>query len=289
MDQGDSVKQPPEPPEFRTDRQILTDAITTACTDLRRDWPHMIRDGETQPVGAAPTTGVLLDDHDPRDADQRRIDKTISLRRLAQDQLNGWCRVIIEDRPVTNNATVPSGVDVPGMVTFLATHADWISGHEAATDCRDEVRDLARRCHAVVHPQRKEWISLGSCPLEVEFDPEVGVQVCRGEVRAWPRADDRDGETMARCRRCGTEAVPNWWESQMFKDEDLKVLLTAEEVVTFVHRAYGKVIKPSTVRQWDKRHVIEPAGFNDDGRRLYHRDALVWALDLKDKRERVGG
>lgn len=276
----------PEITQHRTETQVLGDDIATAMDSLRRDWPHMIQPDETQAPGMASRSGVLLDDHDPRDADQRRIDKTISLRRLAQDQLNGWCRLVMEDRPITNAATLPLGTDVTAMAHFLSRHAEWISGHEAAQDCRDELVTLAHRCHMTAFPPRREWINLGSCPLEVET--EAGQQVCRGEVRAWPRSEDRDGETMARCRRCGTEAIPAWWESQMFRDEDLKVLLTAEEVVTFVHRAYGKVIKPSTVRKWDERHVIEPAGFDDGGRRLYHRDALVWALDLQDKRERVG-
>ena len=74
----------------------------------------------------------------------------------------------------------------------------------------------------------------------------------------------------------------------MFDDAELKVLLTAEEVVGFVHRAYGRVIKAATVRQWDKRGTIEPAGHDDKGRRLYAREALVWALDLQERREVMG-
>lgn len=280
------MTQPPEPTEHRTETQRIEDAIVKACASLVTDWPHMIPDGETQAPGMASRSGVLLDDHDTRDADQRRIDKTISLRRLAQDQLNGWCRVVVEDRGTQNH--LPSGVDVPAMATFVKRHAQWLSGHEAGEDCRDEVKALARAARLVVAPRPREWVSLGDCPLEVELTPEVGSQVCHGQVRAHPHAEDRDGEVMAECQRCGTEAVASWWESQMFRDAALKVLLTAEEVVTFVHRAYGRVVKPSTVRQWDKRGTIEPAGFDDTGRRLYHRDALVWALDLRDKRDQVG-
>lgn len=242
------MKQPPEPPEFRTDRQILTDTITTACTDLRRDWPHMIREGETQPVGAAPTSGVLLDDHDPRDADQRRIDKTISLRRLAQDQLNGWCRVIIEDRPVTNNATVPSGVDVPGMVTFLATHADWISGHEAATDCRDEVRDLADQVHAITDPFRKEWHRLGSCPFYLDEHD----QFCTGTVRIHVSAED----DVAECTDCGQFGPSEWWEEVLGVAE--VEVANASRMAEILSLRLRVTVTERTVRNWARDGRISP-------------------------------
>lgn len=73
----------------------------------------------------------------------------------------------------------------------------------------------------------------------------------------------------------------------MFTDEELKVTLTDEEVVVFVHRAYGKVIKQSTVRQWVKRKIIAPSGVVD-GKRVFDRHALVWALDIEARREALG-
>lgn len=277
------MNQPPEITEHLTDTQRLAHDITTATTNLQRDWPHMIRPGETQTPGMASRSGVTLDDHDPRDNDQRRIDRTISLRRLAQDQLADWCALIIEDRG-TRHGT-PAKTDVPAMAGFIARHADWLSGHETGEDCRDEIRTLARACHTIVNPPLREHITLGSCPLEIELDPGAGVEECGGKVTARPNAEDRDGEVMAECRRCGTEAVTAWWEGVMFPDDELKVLLTAEQVVTFVHKSFGKVITRSVVRGWDKRGVIEPAGHDESGRRLYHRDALVWALARRERSE----
>lgn len=268
----------PEVVEQLTDTQRLAADITQAMTSLQRDWPHMIREGETQAPGMASRSGVLLDDHDPRDNDQNRITKTLSLRRLAQDQLADWCALVIEDKPVTNGATVPCGTDVPGMAAFIARHADWLSGHEAAEDCRDEIQALARDCHQIVNPARKEWMSLGSCPLEVEFDPANGAETCSGDVRAWPRAEDRDGEVEAECQRCGQTAVASWWESQMFANEELKVLLTAAEVVTFIHRAFRKAVDRTTVQRWETRGLITASGVDDKGRKVYNRDTLVWSL-----------
>ena len=289
-----------------TETQRIEDRIVTALATIRREWDHMLPTAApAQRIGGGskaagilgdntePTTDTLGRKHWPADHvdTDRDIDpatRLVSLRREVRDVLNGWSRVVMEDRPVTK--ALPDGLSVSSMATFLERHARWVSGHEAAQDMADELEALARRVHAVTQPQRREWINLGSCPLEIEAETDDGLAMvtCGGQVRAWPRAEDRDGEVMARCRRCGIEAVPSWWEARMFDDPELRVLLTAEEVVSFVHRAYGKVIKAGTVRQWDKRGTIEPAGHDDKGRRLYARDALVWALDLQERREAMG-
>ena len=276
--------------EHVTETEHLEQRIVTALTTIRREWDHMLPTAApAQRIGGGSRSAqITADDHAETDRDIDPATRLVSLRREVRDVLNGWSRVVMEDRPVTK--ALPDGLSVPSMATFLERHARWVSGHEAATDMADELEALARRVHAVTQPQRREWINLGSCPLAIEAETDDGLAMvtCGGQVRAWPRAEDRDGEVMARCRRCGIEAVPSWWEARMFDDPELRVLLTAEEVVSFVHRAYGKVIKAATVRQWDKRGTIEPAGHDDKGRRLYAREALVWALDLQERREAMG-
>lgn len=272
-----------------TETQALEDRITRALVTIRREWPHMLPTGPA-PIryGVGRQAQITADDHAETGADIDAGTRLVSLRREVTDTLNGWSRLAMEDRPVTK--ALPDGSSAVSMATFLERHAQWMSGHEAAEDMAGEVEALARTVKAHTQPQRREWMSLGSCPLEIEADTDDGLAMvtCRGQVRAWPRAEDRDGEVMARCRRCGEEAVTSWWEARMFDDPELKVLLTAEEVVGFVHRAYGRVIQAATVRQWDKRGAIEPAGHDDKGRRLYAREALVWALDLKERREALG-
>lgn len=268
-----------------SETQQLEDRITKALVTIRTEWPAMMPTGPA-PIrfGVGKQARITADDHAHTNADIDGTTRLVSLRRQVVDTLNGWSRVVMEDRPVTK--ALPDGKDALSMARFLETHAQWVSGHEAAEDMAGEVEALAREVKAVTQPQRREWINLGSCPLEVEAETDDGLAMvtCGGQVRAWPRAEDRDGEVMARCRRCGIEAVAAWWESRMFDDPELRVLLTAEEVVGFVHRAYGRVIKAATVRQWDKRGIIEPAGHDDKGRRLYARDALVFALDLQERR-----
>lgn len=269
----------------RTETQILGDDLTSALRNMRRDWGHMLpRGGNQQAPGWELAAGVHLEDHDHREMDMRRIDRIVSLRRYAQDVLNGWCRVVIEDRSVENH--IPSGVDVPGMTTFLERHAEWMSGHEAAQDCRDEVVELAHRCHLIAFPSRRESMSIGRCPLK---HPETG-DTCDGDVRVRLTGEDRDGEAYAACNRCGEVAVASWWESHMFDDPETRSKLTDADVVTLMHRLYGEVIAQATVRQWVKRRVLQPSGETDsDGRRLFDRAAVVYAIDLHKRRERVRG
>lgn len=275
--------------EPRTETQQLEDRITQALVTIRREWPHMMPVGAPgrAPGGPGQAARITADDHSKATTDIDPATRLVSLRREVVDCLNGWSRVVMEDRPVTK--ALPDGRSAVSMGTFLERHAQWMSGHRAAEDMADEVATLARKVKAFTQPQRREWINLGSCPLEIEDDTDDGLAMvtCGGQVRAWPRHTDEGGQVMARCRRCGTEAVASWWERRMFDDAELKVTLTDAEVVTFVHRAYGRVITQATVRQWVKRKILSPSG-TVDGRRVFDRHALVWALDLKERREAMG-
>ena len=274
--------------EHLTETQALEQRITDALTTIRREWGHMLPTGPA-PIryGVGRQARITADDHAETTADIDGGTRLVSLRREVVDCLNGWSRLVMEDRPVTK--VLPDGLSAVSMCTFLERHAQWMSGHGAAEDMAEEVEGLARNVKAVTQPQRREWINLGSCPQEIEAETDDGLvmQTCAGQVRAWPRETDEDGQVMARCRRCGVEAVASWWERQMFDDAELKITLTDAEVVTFVHRAYGKVITQATVRQWVKRKVIQPSD-TVDGRRVFDRHALVWALDLKERREAMG-
>ena len=278
---------PPEYAPHRTETQRTGDDIVTAVRNLRHDWPHMIQPGETQAPGITSRSGVALPDHSPSDADMRRIDKTISLRRHVQDALNGWCRIVIEERGTVGG--IPSGTDVPGMCEFVQRHAEWLGEHEAGSDCRDELKEFAQRAHLIVSPPRRETMSIGRCPLEVPGEQDV-LEVCNGDVRSRPLEGNEDGDAYAACNRCGEVAVASWWESRMFDDPETRRWLTDSGVVTLVHTLYGEVIAQATVRQWVKRQVLQPSGLTtEDGRRLFDRAAVVYAVDLHKKRQALRG
>ena len=258
----------------------LETAMLDALHAITTGWGAMLVPSGGIGTGGSQSARITADDHAETEADIDRATRVVSLRRFTTDVLNGWSRVVMEDRPVTK--ALPDGSDAPSMCEFLTRHAQWMSGHEAAQDCADELAAIGRKITAMVSPRRREWVNLGSCPLKLETDTP-----CGGQVRAWPRAEDRDGEVMARCRTCGTEAVATWWESQMFDDAELKAWLTDADLVLLVHRTFGKVVTEATVRQWVRRGVVVPSGSDDKGRRLFNREAAVYAIDLHEKRART--
>lgn len=256
----------------------IEEATLAALADIRRHWSQMrtTKGAASGRASADPVNG---------------LDRLISARYDVQIVLNGWCRLIMEDRPVTK--ALPRGDDVPDMVAFLERHARWMSGHEAAEDMMVEIQDRAKIVKGFAVPERREWMSIGSCPLEVPTE-DGGVRACGGQVRAWPegiaKVDERGQivteERSPTCQGCGTEAVVAWWERTMFPEAgESHALVTATELTTVLHATMGRVVKPSTLRQWIRRGWIEHSGQDEQGRTLYDRGAVVYALT---RRERAG-
>lgn len=169
------------------------------------------------------------------------------------------------------------GSNVRALTKFLDTWAEHLTRGNAleAEACARDLTAHASKLRGMALPERRDWISLGTCPLEI--DSEGGAIVCAGQVRAHPGRDPQ-------CQKCGTTAVAAWWERVMFPDAETSTLLLEAEIATFVHRAFGgSPIKPSTVRQWVKRGVIAASGRDDKGRSLYSRDAVVYAVARKQE------
>ena len=75
----------------------------------------------------------------------------------------------------------------------------------------------------------------------------------------------------------------------MYDDPELRRWLTDAGVVTLMHRMYGEVVAQSTVRGWVKKGILAASTEKtDDGRRLFDRDAVVYAIDLFKRRQAVG-
>ena len=272
------MTQPPEYVAERTETQRLADDIATAMRNLRRDWPHMLRPGDTQSPGWESRSGVRLDDHDKRDTDTRRIDRTLSLRRFVMDVLNGWSRAVMEDRPVTNAATLPLGTDVLGMAAFLERHAEWMSGQDYGPDCLDEIRDLAHRCHLVAFPSRRESMSLGRCPLEVPGEQDV-LETCNGDVRARVTDEEHiDGKVWGACSRCGEVSPADWWAERMYLDGEASPLVTIGELIGVIAYRLQVTVTHEQVRQWKSRGKIQEAGRDEKGRVLFRHADVIDAI-----------
>ena len=274
-----------------TDTATTEDTIRRHLTTITTHWDALLVAPGGAGQGGSRSTLITADDHADTDADIDRATRVVSLRRFATDVLNGWSRVIMEDRPVTE--ALPDGSNVPSMAAFLVTHAQWMSGHDAAGDLVDELGDVARKVKALAAPKRREWISLGACPVEVEFDPEQGVEVCGGQVRAWPTLADLTREEAAHvrlpsCRRCGTEATVEWWQTHMLGNPAASPLVTATDLIAVVAFSLRWVITHDQIRQWKSRGKIEGAGRDAKGRTLYRHAEVVKAIraDVARQRER---
>lgn len=253
-------------------RQQLRQQIERHCWDIRRDWAFMHQPLSTGSVAArvSRSAGTGEEDSDGNHG-VTRVDVIVSARADVTIILNGWCRVAIEDYNITE--VIPDGTDVPAMCRFLERWAIQLAAHDAVADMIDELADCARVVHRTAFPEKRTTLSIGDCPLRLEDN-----NICGGKVVALP--DEDAGESYAVCRSCGERAVVSWWEREMFGPE-ASHLLTATELRTFIHQQFGKLVTEATIRQWIKRGIIESSGKAADGRTLYDRGAVAYALQQR--------
>jgi hypothetical protein len=264
----------------------IESSLLSALSTIRQNWAALLLPSGSGGVASKPQPKALytLDDDDERDHDLPPIDRRIALRHDVTMALNGWARVIVDDRELIHH--LPSGTDTLGLCVLIERHARWLSGHEAGEDAAEELRGWAGKVRAAAVPQRREWMPLGTCPLEVDVlgailaHDDGSPLICGGQVRAYPGHDPR-------CHKCGTEADATWWERVMFPDAETSTLVTADELVLVLHRAFGgSPVKPTTIRQWIARGVIKPSGKDDKGRTLFNRSYVV--RTLAERQESVG-
>jgi len=229
-------------------------------------------DDTLDPARRAPGSHVKTSKDAPLPISADILDKRMQCRtRLAK-----WCWVVIRDRDLhTENLSV---WDVPGMCDLLQRHSDWLSETEDGPLALWELEASARDLRGIAVPHRRDWMSLGICPLTVEVVVEVDgkdtleVVGCAGTIRAYPEADPY-------CDSCGVTAVVSWWEKMQFPEMDYMArLVTAPELVEFVHQQFGQRIQEPTIRKWVERGWISVAAHDDKGRILYDKAAVAYAV-----------
>ena len=258
----------------RTQTQILADDLQQAMRNLRRDWPHMIRPGDTQSPGWASRNGAGLDDHSfegvlartgAPDHDMRRIDRTISLRTYTVGLLNSWARLIVEDRGVTQpspTASTPS--DSPSSSNATPTGSQGMRRRRNAGTSSSTSPTAATSSRS---PPSGSRMSLGACPLEIPGEQDV-LKVCGGDVRVQDRR-----RTTTSTARCGPRATGAgkcrrsvWWAERMFLDGEGSPLVTIGELVAVIAYRLEVVVTHDQIRQWKHRGKIESAGTDAKGR-----------------------
>ena len=248
--------------------EAIEGALLDALATIRKHWDALLPDapGAIRPTRSAPKRLYTLPDDDERSSDVPHIDAVASLRHEVTLALNGWSRIVMEDRPVTK--ALPLGCDTPGLIVFLERHARWMSGHEAAQDAADELRGWAGKVRAVAEPRKRDWLTLGDCPFVVED------WFCSGQIRWF-----HDEDWLPSCTDCGQEALVDWWMEVL----GVVPTVTHEGLVDFIRNEFGKVIKRPTLRKWLERGVIESCGMDAEGRTLFDKGAVAYALQRRER------
>lgn len=190
----------------------------------------------------------------------------LDARRDAHADLAHYARVVLNE---VNDGTITTRVNGESpfaLARFLDVWALALAEQlpeEASAAWRDfHAHGAALRRFAL--PDRRDWVKLGKCPFVVED------AFCRGEVRGYGEAGQ------ATCTDCGQWGPTEWWEEVMVGA--VGALLTYDQIIPFIHRAYGRVVKRATLRTWLHRRVLVDSGKDDQGRTLYSREAVVWAM-----------
>ena len=233
--------------------------IRKALTTITTHW-----DDTLEPVRRAPGSHVKASKEPPLPISAHVLD----VRAMCCSRLASWSLLVIEERDLHTERL--SGLDVMAMADLLTRHADWLGSHEAGPLAVEELGTSAQELTNIAAPAGKDWMSLGTCPLvtEVEGEPTG----CTGTIRAYPEVDPY-------CDGCGTEAVVAWWERMQFPElGELSRLVTAPELVAFIHKQFGRRVQPVTIRQWLNKGIIESPSKDEQGRNLYDKGEVAKAL-----------
>ena len=125
----------------------IEDSLLASLATIRAHWSALLlpsSGGMGGIAGSDPVTG---------------LDRRVSLRHEVTLCLNGWARVVVEDRELT--ARLPLGNDTLGLIVLLERHALWLSSHEAGADAAVEIAEWAREVKRTATPERREWMPLG--------------------------------------------------------------------------------------------------------------------------------
>lgn len=191
----------------------------------------------------------------------------LDVRAQARACLNGWCRVVMEDRDVLG----PLKDDPRDMARWLRIHARWMSGHEAGPVMMEELQDQAAEVRRVARPQRRDWTWIGDCPVTMADCGEV--IVCGAPIRVWP-------EKPIRCANCGTEDTLDGWILRLVGTNGL---VTSDQLVPILRRRMGIAVTKAAIRQWVKRGVIHSSGVDEQGRAVFDRVAVFTALAKRER------
>lgn len=263
------------------DRGHQESKLLSALGTIESLWEEMLTPPARGRTAATSGDGVLLADDSESTADMPRTVVVINARMEVCRSLVRWVSEIVDQHDVQYGQ--PDVHDAIEMARFLRRWRAQAVELDDGEELVDEVESCASVVTRCARPQRRQWLSLGPCPLEYEHPEEEEKQRCPGEVRSYGSVEGDEGQSWATCSACSTKAVASWWEEMMFGTANSEPL-TTDQVITFVHRAYGRLVKRTTIQMWVTRGDLASCGKDDQGRRLYDRTAVAWAMERQEQR-----
>jgi len=245
------------------------------ATQIREDLAAILEhyDQTLEPVKGTSGSHIKVSKEPPLPISANVLDA----RAMCRSRLGGWVQIVLEEQRL--NTTFYAG-DLPALVGFLDTHADWLATFEAGRDAAYEIGLSAQELKALAMPRVKAWMKIGTCPLKVERDGEQ--VICGGTVQAYPDKDPK-------CQKCGDQGDINWWERIMFPEMGIMHrLVPTSELVVFLHKQIGRRIAEVTIRAWLNKGLIESAGKDDKGRTLYDKREVIKAFDRNGRMVGIG-
>lgn len=73
--------------------------------------------------------------------------------------LASWADLVVNERSTSK----PTARRPDALVPFLLIHLDWLAAHPAAGEFAEEIRQLTRRAHHVIHNRHHPVVRIGNC------------------------------------------------------------------------------------------------------------------------------
>lgn len=214
--------------------------LRIALRDIAAYWGDMIPEGvEPQLTGTIGRSEQVLEPVRLHALDVRRETTAI---------LNGWARLIMEERDLDGRV---NGHDGPALARYIDNHYDWLAAHDAGPDACDEITTCARRVHGVARPRiREDIVFVGPCECgeRIHATREEQMIACPTCDRASHRDDLREAAL------------------SVVRD----TLCTAKQA-EHIGTSLAVPVKSATIRQWTRREKLAPLACDIEDKALRYR------------------
>lgn len=252
-----------------TDVDRLERDLAEACWSIALYWNASLH-GKRETPGVGFVTGGAEDGRPPVSV------ATLDVRAEANSRLAAWSLLVLEERELQTHL---DGFNAVALARFVSTHAQWLASHEAGSEAARELVDSARKVTRLAKPERRDYVVIGECPRTVA-SPDGDAVACGFKVRAYPE------KNIIKCPGCDHEDTLAWWESQIVPNLVDLPLLTAAELLVFLHQETGRQVPEGTIRQWASSGAIRRHGKDRRGRTLYDKAAVLgWVKERTKERD----